>query len=80
MQINLGHVTASFTLDVYGHTENVLAVRGSDYRILFDGEGGERTIPFSPQSSGGLRNVSAVQAVKCYTMSLPLCLNGYMCR
>ena len=38
MQINLGHVTASFTLDVYGHTENVLAVRGSDYRILFDGE------------------------------------------
>ena len=29
MQINLGHVTASFTLDVYGHTENVLAVRGS---------------------------------------------------
>ena len=40
MQINLGHVTASFTLDVYGHTENVLAVRGSDYRILFDGEGG----------------------------------------
>ena len=54
MQINLGHVTASFTLDVYGHTENVLAVRGSDYRILFAGEEGERTIPFSPQSSGGL--------------------------
>ena len=52
MQINLGHVTASFTLDVYGHTENVLAVRGSDYRILFDGEGGGATIPFSPQSSG----------------------------
>lgn len=40
MQINLGHVTASFTLDVYGHTENVLAVRGPDYRVLFGGEGG----------------------------------------
>ena len=26
MQINLGHVTASFTLDVYGHTENASIV------------------------------------------------------
>lgn len=52
MQINLGHVTASFTLDVYGHTENVLAVRGSDYRILFDGEEGERTFLFRRRAAG----------------------------
>lgn len=37
MQINLGHVTASFTLDVYGHTENVLAVRGMDRHAIGSG-------------------------------------------
>ena len=56
MQINLGHVTASFTLDVYGHTENVLAVRGSDYRILFDGEGGGANHSFFAAEQRGLRN------------------------
>ncbi len=57
MQINLGHVTASFTLDVYGHTENVLAVRGSDYRILFDGEGGMvANHSFFAAEQRGLRN------------------------
>lgn len=55
MQINLGHVTASFTLDVYGHTENVLAVRGSDYRILFDGEGGGANHSFFAAEQRGLR-------------------------
>ena len=55
MQINLGHVTASFTLDVYGHTENVLAVRGSDYRILFDGEGGGANHSFFAAEPRGLR-------------------------
>lgn len=56
MQINLGHVTASFTLDVYGHTENVLAVRGSDYRNLFDGEGGGANHSFFAAEQRGLRN------------------------
>ena len=57
MQINLGHVTARFTLDVYGHTENVLAVRGSDYRILFDGEGGGANHSFFAAEQRGPRNV-----------------------
>ena len=56
MQINLGHVTASFMLDVYGHIENVLAVRGSDYRILFDGEGGGANHSFFAAEQRGLRN------------------------
>ena len=39
-----------------GHTENVLAVRGSDYRILFDGEGGGANHSFFAAEQRGLRN------------------------
>ena len=57
MQINLGHVTASFTLDVYGHTENVLAVHGPDYRVLFGGEGGIANHYIFAAEQRWLRNV-----------------------
>ena len=57
MQINLVHVTASFTLGVYGHTENVLAVRGPDYRVLFGGEGGIANHSFFAAEQRWLRNV-----------------------